>query len=197
MPGMPRAFRQTCDGAESSPGNQRRTEKMKYMLMMNTMRAGKGVPRGPRKISRRTSHLTIGLNQELCQSGEFVSAEALLWLRQHGHNCGDLRSFQPFRTTGAPSPSASTALKSAVEKGLSTAGPMLLCSSGKARLRVKTFEMARKIKIERFSLITSKQFDEVTAGVNAAIGPSVIRIWLNLGDQLTKSALFCRTQKRR
>jgi len=67
---------------------------------------------------------------------------------------------------------------------------MLLCSSGKARLRVKTFEMARKIKIERFSLITSKQFDEVIAGVNAAIGPSVIRIWLNLGDQLTKRALL-------
>jgi hypothetical protein len=30
---------------------------MKYMLMMNTMRAGKGVPIGPRKISGRTSHL--------------------------------------------------------------------------------------------------------------------------------------------
>src|ERR1700722_11382904 len=30
--------------------------------------------------------------------------------------------------------------------------------------------MTRKIEIERFSLTTSKQFDEVIAGVNAAIG---------------------------
>ncbi len=62
------------------------------------------------------------------------------------------------------------ALKSAVEKGLSKAGLMLLCSSDKARLRVKRFEMIRKIEMERFSLTTSKQFDEVIAGVNAAIG---------------------------
>ena len=47
---------------------------------------------------------------------------------------------------------------------------MLLCSSGMARLRVKRFEMIRKIEIERFSLTTSKQFDEVIAGVNAGIG---------------------------
>jgi hypothetical protein len=62
------------------------------------------------------------------------------------------------------------ALKSGVEKGLSKAGLMLLCGSGKARLLVKRFEMTRKIEIERFSLTTSKQFDEVIAGVNAAIG---------------------------
>ena len=30
--------------------------------------------------------------------------------------------------------------------------------------------MTRKIEIERFSLTTSKQFDKVLAGVNAAIG---------------------------
>jgi hypothetical protein len=47
---------------------------------------------------------------------------------------------------------------------------MLLCSSCKARLRVKRFEMTRKVEIERFSLTTSKQFDEVIAGVNAGIG---------------------------
>jgi uncharacterized protein (DUF302 family) len=35
---------------------------------------------------------------------------------------------------------------------------------------VKGFEMIRKIEIERFSLTTSKPFDEVIAGVNAAIG---------------------------
>jgi hypothetical protein len=37
-------------------------------------------------------------------------------------------------------------------------------------LCVKRFEMIRKIEIERFSLTTPKQFDEVIAGVNAAIG---------------------------
>src|ERR1700722_3455179 len=47
---------------------------------------------------------------------------------------------------------------------------MLLCSSGTVRLRVKRFEMTKKIEIERFSLTTSKQFDEVLAGLNAAIG---------------------------
>jgi uncharacterized protein (DUF302 family) len=62
------------------------------------------------------------------------------------------------------------ALKSAVEKGPSKPGLMLLRSSGKARLLVKRFEMTRKIEMERFSLTTSKQFDEVIAGVNAAIG---------------------------
>jgi hypothetical protein len=30
--------------------------------------------------------------------------------------------------------------------------------------------MTRKVEIERFSLTTSKQFDEVIAGVNAGIG---------------------------
>ena len=30
---------------------------MKYILMMNTMRVGQGVPSGPRKTSRHISHL--------------------------------------------------------------------------------------------------------------------------------------------
>ena len=47
---------------------------------------------------------------------------------------------------------------------------MLLCSSGTVRLCLKRFEMTTKIEIERFSLTTSKQFDEVIAGVNAGIG---------------------------
>ena len=47
---------------------------------------------------------------------------------------------------------------------------MLFCGSGQARLRVKRFEMTRKTEMERFSLTTSKQFDEVIAGVSAAIG---------------------------
>jgi hypothetical protein len=61
-------------------------------------------------------------------------------------------------------------LTSAVEKGLSKAGRMLFMQLIKARLCVKRFEMIRKIEIERFNLTTSKQFDEVIAGVNAAIG---------------------------
>jgi hypothetical protein len=61
-------------------------------------------------------------------------------------------------------------LKSAAEKGLSKAGPMLFVQSGSRRLCVKRFEMIRKFEIERFSLTTSKPFDEVIAGVNAAIG---------------------------
>jgi uncharacterized protein (DUF302 family) len=47
---------------------------------------------------------------------------------------------------------------------------MLFCRSAKARPLVKRFKMTRQIEIERFSLTTSKQFDEVIAGVNAGIG---------------------------
>jgi uncharacterized protein (DUF302 family) len=60
--------------------------------------------------------------------------------------------------------------ESTVERGLSKAGRMLLCGSGKARLRIKRFEMTRKIEIQRFSLTTSKAFNEVITGVNSAIG---------------------------
>src|SRR5271155_306508 len=88
-------------------------------------------------------------------------------------NSSDLRSLQPFRMTGRlrlQPTGLFAALKSAVENSLSTTGLMLLCSSGKARLLVKRFEMIKKIEIERFSLTTTKTFDEVIAGVNAAIG---------------------------
>jgi uncharacterized protein (DUF302 family) len=54
-------------------------------------------------------------------------------------------------------------------ESLKKSGLMLLCSSGKARLLAKRFEMTKTIEIERFSLTTSKQFGEVIAGVNAAI----------------------------
>jgi len=37
-------------------------------------------------------------------------------------------------------------------------------------LREKNFEMIKKIKMERFSLISSKPFDQVLAAVNAGIG---------------------------
>jgi uncharacterized protein (DUF302 family) len=47
--------------------------------------------------------------------------------------------------------------------------------------------MIRKIEIERFSLITSKQFDEVLAALNAAIGhPDMAEFWRS--TQQTPSA---------
>src|SRR6202167_2823255 len=73
-----RAFRQTRESAESSAGrNQRRTGKMKYILMMNTMRAGRGVPQWAQKDRQAHIAFMIGLNKELRQSGELVSAEGL------------------------------------------------------------------------------------------------------------------------
>src|SRR5258708_35663811 len=50
---------------------------MKYILMMNTMRAGNGVPEWPQKDLQAHIAFMIGLNKELRQSGEFVSAEGL------------------------------------------------------------------------------------------------------------------------
>jgi hypothetical protein len=50
---------------------------MKYILMMNTMRAGQGVPRWAQKDLQAHIAFMIGLNKELSQSGELVSAEGL------------------------------------------------------------------------------------------------------------------------
>ena len=50
---------------------------MKYILMMNTMRAGQGVPAWPPKDLQAHIAFMIGLNKELRQSGELVSAEGL------------------------------------------------------------------------------------------------------------------------
>ena len=48
--------------------------------------------------------------------------------------------------------------------------------------------MIRKIEIERFSLTTSKPFDEVIAGVNAAIGhPDMAEFW----EINTRGTSFC------
>src|ERR1700751_5197146 len=47
--------------------------------------------------------------------------------------------------------------------------------------------MIRKIEIERFSLITSKQFDDVVAAINAEIGhPDMTEFWSS--TQKTRSA---------
>src|ERR1700674_144883 len=50
---------------------------MKYILMMNTMRAGQGVPEWAQKDLQAHTAFLIGLNKELHQSGELVSAEGL------------------------------------------------------------------------------------------------------------------------
>jgi hypothetical protein len=50
---------------------------MKYILMMNTMRAGQGVPEWPKKDLQAHIAFMIGLNKELRASGELVSAEGL------------------------------------------------------------------------------------------------------------------------
>jgi hypothetical protein len=50
---------------------------MKYILMMNTMRAGAGVPEWPRTDLRAHIAFMRTLNKELRESGELVSAEGL------------------------------------------------------------------------------------------------------------------------
>jgi uncharacterized protein (DUF302 family) len=46
----------------------------------------------------------------------------------------------------------------------------VLAAWSKARLREKRFEMIRKIEIERFSLTSSKPFDQVVAALDDSIG---------------------------
>jgi len=50
---------------------------MKYILMMNTMRAEQGVPNWPRRDLRAHIAFMKKLNQDLHESGELVSAEGL------------------------------------------------------------------------------------------------------------------------
>jgi hypothetical protein len=50
---------------------------MKYILMMNTMRAGQGVPGWAQRDLQAHIAFMIGLNKELRKSGELVSAEGL------------------------------------------------------------------------------------------------------------------------
>lgn len=50
---------------------------MKYILMMNTMRAGEGVPQWPQKDLQAHIGFMIGLNRGLRESGELVAAEGL------------------------------------------------------------------------------------------------------------------------
>jgi hypothetical protein len=50
---------------------------MKYILMMNTMKAGRGVPSWPRQDLIAHIEFMRNLNKKLHDSGEFVSAEGL------------------------------------------------------------------------------------------------------------------------
>jgi hypothetical protein len=50
---------------------------MKYILMMNTMRAGQGVPTWPTKDLQAHIGFMKTLNKELRESGELVAAEGL------------------------------------------------------------------------------------------------------------------------
>jgi len=50
---------------------------MKYILMMNTMRAGQGVPDWPKKDLQAHVAFMHKLNKGLRDSGEFVAAEGL------------------------------------------------------------------------------------------------------------------------
>jgi hypothetical protein len=48
---------------------------MKYILMMNTMKAGHGVPSWPKKDLQAHIAFMMGFNKELHERGELVSAE--------------------------------------------------------------------------------------------------------------------------
>lgn len=50
---------------------------MKYMLMMNTMKAGEGVPAWPKKDLQAHVAFMRALNKDLRDAGEFVFAEGL------------------------------------------------------------------------------------------------------------------------
>jgi len=50
---------------------------MKYILMMNTMKAGQGIPQWPGKHLQAHIAFMKNLNKELRDSGELVSAEGL------------------------------------------------------------------------------------------------------------------------
>ena len=55
---------------------------MKYILMMNTMKAGQGVPDWPQKDLQAHIAFMMKLNQDLRDAGELVSAEGLSFPNQ-------------------------------------------------------------------------------------------------------------------
>jgi hypothetical protein len=68
---------------------------MKYILMMNTMKAGQGIPQWPGKDLQVHIAFMKNLNKELRDSGELVSAEGLSFpdqvcLVRAGKNCAPI-----------------------------------------------------------------------------------------------------------
>lgn len=55
---------------------------MKYMVMMNTMKADQGVPPWPKEDLQTHIAFMMGLNKELHERGELVSAEGLSFPNQ-------------------------------------------------------------------------------------------------------------------
>src|SRR5260370_10340306 len=55
---------------------------MKYILMMNTMRVGRGVQQWPQKDLQAHIAFMINIDKELRQAGELVSAEGLSFPNQ-------------------------------------------------------------------------------------------------------------------
>jgi hypothetical protein len=59
------------------PKQDQRSATMKYILMMNTMKAGQGVPNWPQKDFQAHIAFMMNLNKDLREAGELVSAEGL------------------------------------------------------------------------------------------------------------------------
>jgi hypothetical protein len=70
-------FRLVDEGARNSANQLDRRKNMKYILMMNTMRAGHGVPEWLKKDLQTHIAFMMGFNKELRESGELISAEGL------------------------------------------------------------------------------------------------------------------------
>jgi hypothetical protein len=78
LSGMSRTRRELRLSHESAETAQHeRSKDMKYILMMNTMRAGHGVPEWPKKDLQAHSAFMRSFDKELRGSGELVSAEGL------------------------------------------------------------------------------------------------------------------------
>jgi hypothetical protein len=65
------------DAVTSTKHIIRRQKKMKYILMMNTMRAGQSIPNWTSKDLQAHIAFMMNLNKDLRDSGELVSAEGL------------------------------------------------------------------------------------------------------------------------
>jgi len=76
MSRIDRGLRPNDDGAETR-AKMKGKDDMKYILMMNTMRAGRGVPDWPKKDLEAHIAFMRSFNKELRASGELVAAEGL------------------------------------------------------------------------------------------------------------------------